>query len=153
MSATRSPGMPYVLEPEVAGGLGEGSVLDTSVHPPLLSRLEYEVMDWQGDDLISSFPVYLVSPRLLAAIEATRLTGFTVNPNCRVTVDEQCRDEVQGSGVLAFTWIDIHGAVGDDLHITSDLLLGVSDRAWAVISSFTLNRCDVRGAGLDNEGA
>lgn len=144
--------MPFVLEPEVAGGHGEGSVLDTSVHPPIVSELEYEVAGWLGDDVIECFPVYLVSPRLLDAMQTAKLTGFAVNPNCRVTVNEQAHDELDDSDVLAFTWIDIYGAASDDLHVTSDLLLGVSDRAWDVFSQFRLNYCGIREAGLDDEG-
>lgn len=144
--------MPFVLEPEVAGGLGEGTVLDASVHPPIVSELEYEVAGWLGDDLIAGFPVYLVSPRLLAAMETARLTGFAVNPNCRVTVNEQVYAELNSSDVSTFTWIDIPGATSDDLHVTADLLLGVSDRAWEVFSQFTLRFCGIREADVDDGG-
>ncbi|MBS4104325.1 hypothetical protein [Tsukamurella paurometabola] len=144
--------MPFVLEPEVAGGLGEGTVLDASVHPPIVSELEYEVAGWLGDDLIAGFPVYLVSPRLLAAMETARLTGFAVNPNCRVTVNEQVHAELNSSDVSTFTWIDIPGATSDDLHVTADLLLGVSDRAWEVFSQFTLRFCGIREADVDDGG-
>ena len=38
----------YYLEPEVSGGIGDSTILDTSVHPPIVSALEYEFEDWLG---------------------------------------------------------------------------------------------------------
>ena len=36
--------MKYVyVEPEVAGGLGQGTEMDTSVHPPVVRKLQYEL--------------------------------------------------------------------------------------------------------------
>jgi hypothetical protein len=46
----------YAIEPEVAGELGEGTVMDTSVHPPRVSAVEYVITDWLGDDIIESYP-------------------------------------------------------------------------------------------------
>lgn len=35
-----------VIEPEVAGGLGENTVIDQSVHPPKIARLHYNFEGW-----------------------------------------------------------------------------------------------------------
>ena len=35
----------YSLEPEVAGELAEGTVMDTSVHPPIVTSVHYELAD------------------------------------------------------------------------------------------------------------
>lgn len=32
----------FYIEPEVAGGFGERTRLDTTVHPPVVHELEYE---------------------------------------------------------------------------------------------------------------
>lgn len=136
--------MPYALDPEVAGELGENTVLDPSSHPPVVSKLEYEIAGWLGDDLITSFPVYLVSPGLLRAIEEAHLSGYFVNPNSEVTVNEQVVDDFSGSDVLEFKWIEIEGKYGEsDLFLTDDFLLGLSDTAWQVFSKFNLSHCDV----------
>ena len=68
--------MRFVIEPEVAGGFGRATVLDTRTHPPQVSRLEYEFDGWLGDDLLTTFPCYIVSRRLQDALEMTDLTGF-----------------------------------------------------------------------------
>ncbi|BDD84621.1 hypothetical protein TPB0596_43840 [Tsukamurella pulmonis] len=135
-----------MLDPEVAGGLGDESVLDTSVHPPLVHRLHFVVAGWLGDDLIQSFPVYLMSPRLLAALRTAGLTGFSVNPHCRIAFDEQVGEELDNADILTFEWIDVHGTAADDLRITEDLLLEVSDRAWDTLSRFSVNHCEIGSA-------
>ena len=53
--------MPYALDPQVAGGLGENTVIDTSSHPPVVTHVDF-VLDYPvTDDLIQSFPVFLVT--------------------------------------------------------------------------------------------
>src|SRR3954454_10828086 len=54
----------FALEPEVAGQLGDTTMLDTSVHPPVIQRLEYRFDGWLGDDLLESFPCFVVTERL-----------------------------------------------------------------------------------------
>jgi hypothetical protein len=44
--------MQYILEPEVSGEIGERTVIDSSVHPPIVSYLHFVFMGWLGDDLI-----------------------------------------------------------------------------------------------------
>src|SRR4051812_45329247 len=69
--------MHYVVMPEVAEGWGESIVVDRSVHPPIVSKLEYEMLGWPHDDLLESFPVYVVTERLAIALEGSGMTGFS----------------------------------------------------------------------------
>ena len=50
----------YVLEPEVAGDLGAGSILDYSTQPPTVLKLQYEFNVWLGDDLLTTPPCFLI---------------------------------------------------------------------------------------------
>jgi len=43
------------IEPEVACGLGEKTQMDSSVHPPIVSKLHFVFEDWLGDDIIKPF--------------------------------------------------------------------------------------------------
>ena len=54
----------YCIKPDVAGGLGEKAVLDATVQPPKVQRLHFEFEAWPDDDLVGTFPVFLVSERL-----------------------------------------------------------------------------------------
>ena len=71
--------MQYILEPEVSGEIGDSTVIDTSVHPPIVSYLHFVFMGWLGDDLIECFPVYLVSEHLAGALSAANFTGIRIN--------------------------------------------------------------------------
>jgi hypothetical protein len=67
----------FRLEPLVAGGLGPGTGLDASRHPPVVHTLVYEFEQRAPDDLVESFPVHLVlSEELAQALERTTLQGF-----------------------------------------------------------------------------
>ena len=54
----------HTLEPEVAGGFGEQTILDNSTHPPDVKWLHYVLDGWLGDDILESFPCYIVTERL-----------------------------------------------------------------------------------------
>lgn len=69
----------WSLEPEVAGELGDESVLDTTVHPPRVFKLQYRFIGWLGDDLLETFPCYIVTESLASALLSARLTGFELD--------------------------------------------------------------------------
>jgi hypothetical protein len=41
----------YYVKPFVAGEFGKNTVLDNSVHPPIVHKLHYEIDVWIGDRL------------------------------------------------------------------------------------------------------
>lgn len=133
----------YTLEPEVAGGLGAGTVMDTTVHPPRVTRLHYEVEDWLGDDLVESFPCFLVSAPLAARLTAAGLGSFALRGVTVTTTPEA--DEQLGDGALPeFQWLDVTGVAGrDDVGVTPNGQLVVSDKALALLREFTVDNCDV----------
>jgi len=69
----------YYVEPETAGGLGDGTVMDTAVTPPYVSVLEYEFSGWMGDELLESFPCFVVTLNLARALKQNQFTGFTLD--------------------------------------------------------------------------
>jgi hypothetical protein len=121
-----------VLRPEVAGGLGENSVLDASTHPPRVQRLHYEFADWLGDVLVETFPVFVVEKK---AGEAARDAGFTgiELATVEVSVTPEGRELIELGGITAlpeFLWLTITGEPGvDDFGQLDDARLIVSDRA------------------------
>ncbi|MBO0801739.1 MAG: hypothetical protein J2P25_01495 [Nocardiopsaceae bacterium] len=132
----------YTIEPEVAGELGEGTVMDTSVHPPCVSAVHYVITDWLGDDIIESFPCYLVTRRLAADLEASRLTGFRLDA-ARVTLSEGAAD-FGTSEVPAFRWLVVVGRPGeDDFGVLVNGQAVISERALQVLRAHTLDNCDI----------
>ncbi|MGW8329895.1 hypothetical protein ACWGLE_18570 [Streptomyces sp. NPDC055897] len=63
----------YRLTPEVAGGFGSRTDLDSTVHPPYVMRLHYEVADWLGDCLVQTFPCFLVLRAVGAELDKAAL--------------------------------------------------------------------------------
>ena len=100
--------MPFVLEPQDAGPPG---ALEAS----------------GADDLIGSFPVFLVSAALAARLADGDYSGVSLHP-----ATEGYRRLVPDAGATApDVWID------DDHHLC------VSDRLMAVLRGFELGRCEV----------
>lgn len=105
--------MHKILEPEVAGGLGPGTDIDRSTHPPVVRHLNYEVDGWLGDDLLETFPCFVVTARLAGALAASKLSGFQLSL-AEVTRSERF-DELHPDMVLpAFHRLHVVGIEGAD---------------------------------------
>lgn len=138
----------FRLRPEVPGGLGERSVLDTSVHPPTVHRLHFEFMGWDGDDLVTSFPCFLVSERLGNAMTDEHLAEFEL-ADVEVTVDEQFQEFFPQSAMSlpTWSWLKPHGEPwASDLWINGRADLYVSATALNVIRRFSLAHCEIAEA-------
>jgi hypothetical protein len=85
--------MSYRIDPAVNVDLGPGSDIDTSVHPPIVRRLQVEFFGWLGDDLLEAFPVFLATERLARAIDAAQLSGVSWGP-VEAGWDEQAAEMV-----------------------------------------------------------
>ncbi|UFH51179.1 hypothetical protein [Pseudomonas sp. KNUC1026] len=70
----------YYVEPEVAGGLGEGAAIDATAHPPVVTELEYRFDGWLGDEILESFPCFIVTRSLAQMISENGLSGFMLAP-------------------------------------------------------------------------
>jgi hypothetical protein len=132
----------HLLSPEVPGRLTSDTVRDQSVWPPRISDVHYEVQDWLGDDLLTSFPVFLISPRAGAALEAAGLPGFVL-ADADITIEDDMQDIVDPI-VRTFRWLRVTGAAGDtDVGFDERAHLVVSDRALDVLQDFQLDHCDI----------
>lgn len=75
----------YIIEPEVAGEIGENTVYDnyneiiTDKKNPTISHLHFIFDGWLGDELLEVTPCFLVSERLKKEIESNEFSG------CRFT--------------------------------------------------------------------
>jgi hypothetical protein len=133
----------YLLSPEVAGGLGERTEMDTSVHPPVVSRLHYEFSDWLGDDLVESFPVFMISAVLGERSTQAGLSGFAL-ADAETTLSPEAEELLEGQGLPAFRWLQITGRPGaNDFGQTADARLVVSQRALDLLREGALNNCDI----------
>ncbi|MFY9952572.1 MAG: hypothetical protein WAK54_05070, partial [Bradyrhizobium sp.] len=65
----------FFVEPEVAGGLGPLTVMDTTTHPPIVSKLHYHFDGWLGNVLLETFPCFIVTDGARQALQAIGATG------------------------------------------------------------------------------
>jgi len=126
----------YLLEFEVAGQLGPKTVIDTSVHPPIVNKLHFLFEGWLGDDMIECFPVYLVSERLKNKLENTNLVGYKIVP-CEIEKSSEFV-EIQPETILPnFFWFLATGDSFSDFSVSNNKMK-MSDNAYRIVSQFNL---------------
>ncbi|MEV4316754.1 hypothetical protein [Actinocrispum sp. NPDC049592] len=129
----------YLVNPEVAGGLGPETVMDTTVHPPRVSRLEYEVVDWLGDCIVQSFPCYLTLRGVAKKLEALKFTGFH-SDEAAISEADEYRDINPDGELPDLVWLVVDGQPGrDDLGLTDKAELIVSEPVLEVFRSEAFN--------------
>lgn len=135
--------MPYRLEPQVAGELGEATEFDPSPHPPIVTAVEYVLDAPDADDLIESFPVFLVSATLAERLGRAGLTGFaledaTVRPSTEYLA-------IHGDAPHSkYRWMRLHRYDSTaDAWLDGSQRLCVSDRTMEVLRSYRLVRCEI----------
>jgi hypothetical protein len=134
----------FYLEPEVAGGLGEHTVMDTSVHPPVVSKLHYEFEGWLGDDLLESFPCYIVTARLKEGLEQAQATGCTFG-DVEVSRSDSFKGIYPDRKLPEFYWLRTQPQAGAaDFGLADDHRLVASERILGLMrANYRLAQCDV----------
>ncbi len=131
----------FKLEPEVAGGLGQKTVMDTTVHPPLVSVLEYEFDGWLGDDLLESFPCYIVTERLKNLLKEDSFTGCEFD-SVIISTSETFEEFYPEANLPKFYWLKIKGKAGiDDVGFSELNHLVVSEKFLKVLLQANLKNC------------
>lgn len=135
----------WSLEPEVAGELGDSSVLDTSVHPPKVLKLQYKFTGWLGDDLLETFPSYVVTEPLATALLSSGLTGVQLD-EVDVVVSDEFAEMYPGRELPNFKWLRVTGRAGvDDFGLSDEHTLVVSYTALRLLRRYSLLHCHVEG--------
>lgn len=134
----------FTIEPEVAGHLGEATLLDRSTHPPVIHRLHYEFDDWLGDDIVEAFPAYLVTNRLRQLLENECITNIQFR-NCVCTVSPQYKEWNEGSPLPEFWWLQLCGSGGsDDIGLVPPARLVVSEKVLRLFRTTRIPHADVK---------
>ncbi len=135
--------VPFVVQPLVGGELGLDVEYDRSTHPPGINRVQY-VLDYPTtEDLLESFPAYIVSEALAERMTAARLPGFALD-------DAEVRP---GDNYVAlygnvphkrYRWLRIEPHTPDtDVWLGDELQLCVSDRMMAVLEEAELSAAEI----------
>src|SRR5690554_7324171 len=133
----------YFVEPEVSGGFGENATIDSSIHPPKITKLHIEFDGWLGDDLIETFPCYIISEGLGNKIKEENLTGFIFD-EVEISKSDQFKEMYPNRELPKFFWLKLHGVCEkDDFAFSDDYRLVVSDRALRVLKSWKVEEADI----------
>lgn len=123
----------FSVEPEVAGGLGDHTIADWKVHPPIISVLHYELDGWLGDEILESFPVFIVTHKVKEELTAIGVTGANFY-DVDVTTSDNFRELYPNRDIPRFAWLKPMGKAGqDDFATADDSRLVVSKRALDVL--------------------
>jgi hypothetical protein len=129
----------FYIEPEVAGGLGSSTLLDSTVHPPVVERLEYCFDGWQGDALLESFPCFITTESLAAQLMSSSMSGIQLG-HVSITKSREFLELYPHRSLPVFVWLRVTGQAGnDDLGIAVDGRLVVSDRALTILKAFGIS--------------
>jgi hypothetical protein len=135
--------MYYTLDPEVAFDFGGRSDIDTSVAPPVVTKLHCRFLGWLGDDLLESFPCFTCTERLKDALALENLTGFALE-NVSVSTSPEFDELYPGRQLPKFFWLKVNGNAGrDDFGVSKDYRLVVSERALECLRRFQIENCDI----------
>ena len=132
----------YSIEPEVAGGFGNDTLLDTSVHPPIVTKLHYEFSGWLGDSIVESFPSFIVTEELANAFKESHITGVDFD-SVTVTKSPDFFDSHLGRPFPSWLWLKVNGDSTDDVYLNSSHVLVVSERVLSMLTEVGISHADV----------
>jgi hypothetical protein len=133
----------YILEPEVAGQIGEKAVLNYASKPPVIEKLHYEFDDWLGDDLLAGFRCFICTKTLATAIEENRFSGYELE-KCIITKSQLFNDlNESGLDLPDFLWLKITGNFDDDFFTEANGGLIISKRVLEVVKKLNLSHCTI----------
>ncbi|HEY0199049.1 MAG TPA: hypothetical protein VGC19_11005 [Rhodanobacter sp.] len=129
----------FYLEPEVAGEFGIGTVLDATVHPPLVSKLDYRFSGWLGDVLLESFPCFIISADTAIALEKDSFTGLNLS-EVETSKTPEFNTMYPDRVLPKFRWLQVEGLAGsDDFGLAPDGRLVVSERVLEKLRQFGIS--------------
>jgi hypothetical protein len=135
--------MHYMLRPEVPGELGEKTIMDSSVHPPIIKELHIIFKGWLEDDIVKCFPVFLVTERLAMRLSESGFTGFELR-ECIIQSSEELEVLQPETQLPKFLWLNILSKnANTDFYINEKFKLTVSENAFELLKKFNLKYCQI----------
>ena len=120
----------FYLEPEVAGGFGEGTILDRSVHPPVVQKLHYKFDGWLGDVLLETFPCFIMTAAAADELKSQNIRGVEFD-NVEISTSKEFDELFPNLQLPEFVWLKPNGIAdqNDDVSVARDGRLIVSEKA------------------------
>ena len=132
------------IRPEVAGGFGKETKLDTKVHPPIVYHLHYEFQGWLRNDILATFPCFIVTENLKESILKTGLSGVVFD-DVKITTSFEFRQLYPNLVLPRFNWMKVSGQAGkDDFGVSGEFRLIVSEEAYNLLSNFNISAASIQ---------
>lgn len=138
----------YLLSPEIAGELGDGSEVvyeDGKIKEVIF--LEYNFMGWQGDELLSTHPCFIVTESLQNDIILNNLTGVKFN-DIAMTFSDEFYEICGNVKIPQFVQIICNASYEDnannlqyDFYYNKYKEIIVSEKALTVLKQHKLDMC------------
>lgn len=129
----------YQIEPEVAGGFGDNTVIDRSSGRMVVRKLNYEFDGWLGDALLESCPCFIITEDAKRKLQSIGATGIKFD-KVEVTTSEEFKDFYPNKQLPKFVWLQIDGKPGqDDFGIGSGPGLVVSGRVLEALKDLGIS--------------
>lgn len=157
----------YELEPEVAGGFGENTMVSnlgsvrSKQERPIVTHLHYEFSGWLGDEILETTPCFIITEKLADAIQRNELKGYIL-ADVETSVTDEFEELYPGRKLPDFKRIipqgtvEVNGSIftkwsGDDFCMSQKSVLVVSEKALAVLKKHQFKYCDVIELDGSNE--
>lgn len=151
--------MLYFLEPEVAGELGENTIIENfnnvrlKGERPKVTHLHYQFTGWLGDEIVECTPCFIVTDDLAKAIEESQLNGYAFK-DVEVSVSDEFKEMYPNKILPNFKRIVPEGLVevveenykewsGHDFCISQKSYLVITEKALNILKSHRLDNCDI----------
>jgi hypothetical protein len=134
----------FFIEPEVAGGFGENTVIDRSSGKMVVRKLHYELDGWDGDVLLERCPCFIVTEDAKKKLQSIGATGIRFD-EVEVTTSELYKELYSDQRLPKFVWLQIVGRPAqDDFGMAKGLMLVVSERALKVLKGLSINNALIK---------
>ncbi len=131
----------YIIEPEIAGGFGENTVMDPMSRPPRVSRFHYKLDGWLGDELLETVACYIATKFVVDILQSLHPTGVEFG-QVEISKSELFDELYPNRKLPEFAWLKIKGTAGkDDFALSEKHRLVVSERVLSALRSATLRHC------------
>jgi hypothetical protein len=133
----------FTIEPEVAGGLGQNTILDSTIHPPRVIKLHYQFNGWLGDPILETVATFIVTSSIKNKIETSAATGVQFEA-VEISKSGEFEDFFPNRKLPGFLWIQITGNAGkDDFGLSSTHRLVVSQRILEILKAEGMSHCEI----------
>jgi len=151
--------MLYILEPEVAGELGEGTSYQNfdnvrfKGERPVVDKLHYHFTGWLGDELLEATPCFIVTEELATSLERNALSGYRFE-DVLISLSDEFIEMYPKRKLPQFKRLVPTGTIyvekgtfkewsGEDICVSQKSYLVVSDKALAVFEAHKIANCDI----------